>query len=261
MAKKYLNLDEAAAAAGVSVDELKDLRENGKIRGFADRGTWKFKSEDIDEFVRSRQADSDPEVPLFDDDSGPGGSSLVLGGEASGIGSSVIGEEDSSVMRTSEDMLGEQPTVIRGSVLDDDSPRPGGASDSDVRLILDDSLTASDSEPDVDILGRDTDSDVRLVGDSGPTLSKPSPEGDSDSDVQLLPPEDASDSDVQLVGLATDSDSDVELVDPLAKTDRDVTLADDSIVPRSDSDVRLVDSGMLRSDSDVKLVHSGSGVA
>jgi hypothetical protein len=158
-------------------------------------------------------------------------------------------------MKTSEDVLGEQPTVIRGSVLEDDRPRVGTASDSDVRLILDDSLTA-DSAPESDIIGRDSDSDVRLVEDSGPSLDTAA---DSDSDVQLIPPEDASDSDVQLVpSLEGDSDSDVELVDELAKTDRDVKL-DDSIVPRSDSDVRLVDSGLLRSDSDVQLVPSGSG--
>ena len=261
MAKKYLNMEEASAAAGVSIDDLKDLRENGKIRGFADRGTWKFKSEDIEEFVRSRQADSDPEVPLFDDDDASS-SSVAIGDEASGVGSSVIGggssvigSEESSIMRSSEDVLGEQPTVIRGSVLDDDEPRGGTASDSDVRLILDDSLTTSDSEPDVDILGRDTDSDVRLVGDSGPTLAGSE---DSDSDVQLVPPEDASDSDVQLVGALGDSDSDVELADA-EKTDRDVKLAD-SLAQRSDSDVRLVDSNILRSDSDVRIMPSGSGV-
>jgi Helix-turn-helix domain len=257
MAKKYLNLEEAAAAAGVSIDDLKNLRENGKIRGFADRGTWKFKSEDIEEFVRSQQADSDPEVPLFDEDLDAGGSSLVLGSDESGAGSSVIVDEGSSVMKTSEDALGEQATVIRGNV-QDVSP-PGTTSDSDVRLILDDSLTAADSEGDVDILG-DSDSDVRLVEDSEPALVV---EGgsDSDSDVQLIAPEDSSDSDVQLVGLPeADSDSDVELVDSDSPTDRDVKLAGVSPGPRSDSDVRLVDSGMLRSDSDVKLVPSSSGV-
>ena len=41
MAKKYLNLEEAAAELGMEKEELNRLREAGDIRGFADRGAWK----------------------------------------------------------------------------------------------------------------------------------------------------------------------------------------------------------------------------
>lgn len=99
-AKKYLTLEETADLLGVSTKDLISLRERGQIRGFADRGTWKFKSEDVEEYQRRRQADSNPDVPMLGDD------------------------------------VGDQPTIIRRSVLDeDDSPR--GTSDSDVRLIID----------------------------------------------------------------------------------------------------------------------------
>ncbi len=63
MSKKYLSLEEAAQMLGISKDELNRLRERQEIRGFADRGTWKFKHEDIETLLRRRQADSDPEVP------------------------------------------------------------------------------------------------------------------------------------------------------------------------------------------------------
>ena len=43
MAKKYLSLEEAAGMLGISEDELKRAREKGDIRGFADRGNWKFR--------------------------------------------------------------------------------------------------------------------------------------------------------------------------------------------------------------------------
>ena len=68
--KKYLTLEEAARQLGMAPDELVRLRERGEIRGFADRGTWKFRSEDVEEFARSRDADSSPEVPIIDDNPG-----------------------------------------------------------------------------------------------------------------------------------------------------------------------------------------------
>ena len=56
MAKKYLTLEKASRQLGMAPDELVRLRERSQIRGFADRGTWKFKSEDVEEFARSRDA-------------------------------------------------------------------------------------------------------------------------------------------------------------------------------------------------------------
>ena len=54
MAKKYLSIEEAAAQIGVNATELNRLREKGMIRAFADRGTWKFKEEDVVTLKRSR---------------------------------------------------------------------------------------------------------------------------------------------------------------------------------------------------------------
>ncbi|HEV8002791.1 MAG TPA: helix-turn-helix domain-containing protein [Planctomycetaceae bacterium] len=258
MAKKYLNLDEAAQMLGMAPDELVRFRERGEIRGFADRGTWKFKSEDVEEFARSRDADSSPEVPILDDSPKPKAAKDPLAG-------------DSGMRRAGA------------------AGRFNKASDSDVRLLLDETLVPGnrDSDPEVVLSQLGTsDSDVRLVEDVGGLV-----DSGSDSDVKListsstdmvLPAEggsssDASDSDVQLVGNSADaaraskegssadaSDSDVKLVAP-QDSDSDVRLAPPAKgrpnLARSDSDVRLVgtdDLATVGSASDIRL-SSGAG--
>ena len=258
MAKKYLTLEEAAQMLGMAPEELVRYRERSEIRGFADRGTWKFKSEDVEEFARSRDADSSPEVPILDDKpKAPAADSGIRKGGGSG--------------------------------------RFNKASDSDVRLLLDDTLVpgGKDSDPEVVLSQLGTsDSDVRLVEDVGGLV-----DSGSDSDVKListsstemdLSPKgsgsssDASDSDVQLIGggasakrpksgsssgssdtSSTDaSDSDVQLI--AADSDSDVRLAKPekkSNGPRSDSDVRLVgtdDLATIGSESDIRLA-TGAG--
>jgi excisionase family DNA binding protein len=209
--KKYLGLDEVAARLGLSPDQVNKLREEGRLRGFADRGTWKFKSDDVEEFARTSQADSAPDVPILD---------LALEDEAfvspSGIrrGGSAVSDDDG---------VGEQPTVIRGdmtgsSILDEEPLL--NASDSDVRLILDDSLVGGDSTPDVDVQS-DSDSDVRLMDPkaAGRAPAKPAG-GRSDSDVKLVSDEGDTVSDVRLLSgddmpaAKSGSDSDVALVTP-----------------------------------------------
>lgn len=46
--KKYLPLEVAANQLGITTEQLLALKNRGDIRGFADRGAWKFKSEDLD---------------------------------------------------------------------------------------------------------------------------------------------------------------------------------------------------------------------
>ena len=131
MAQKYIGLEEAAEFVGVPPDELVRHREKGEIRGFADRGTWKFKRDDLHELRRRLQADSNPDVPILADDSKT---------EESTGGSSVLGSEN--------DAVGEQSTTIRNDAGDVDEVSDG-TSDSDVRLILDESLGDDDSDPEV----------------------------------------------------------------------------------------------------------------
>lgn len=289
MAKRYLSLDEAAQKLGIAKEDLNRLREKGEIRGFADRGTFKFKEDDIDELGRRLQPSSDPDVPLIDgDDDGS-----VLDDDLAADGSGLAGAP-SIIRRLSGDAPGGSGEDT-GSIFDDFGS--GGASDSDVRLVMDNRLDAGhdsgqdvllqlqESDSDVRLsndgptgagsainLGlSDSDSDVRLTGDSASKLPMP----DSDSDVMLAPdtadsgklsPKPDSDSDVMLVSEEPDSDSDVHLageedsgIDFGLQSDSDVRL----ISADSDSDVRLLDDARLAgpkskikkdSDSDVAVL-------
>lgn len=204
MSKKYYDLDETAALLGMPKEELNRLREQGKIRGFADRGTWKFRDEDVEKLKRSRQFDSDPDVPMLVDESS--------------------GEMNASVL-TDDDGLAEQPTIVTkrdGLSSSDSDVRLAVDSDSDVKLIGDD----GDSDSDVKLVGeKDSDSDVKLVSDKGHSS------GELDSTQPLMPQVSGSDSDsdVRLV----DSDSDVRL-SPNDSLDEDV-----SILAGEDSQIAL----------------------
>ncbi len=259
--KRYLNIDEAAAKLGLTKEALNQLRSKGEIRGFADRGTFKFKEEDIEELGRRMQTSSDPEVQMIGEDDGS-----VLdddhAADGSGLGSAP------SVIRQ---LSGDEPTIdpdsddVAGSIFDEFGG--GGASDSDVRLVMDDRLGAGhDSGPDVMLQFQESDSDVRLSSDSGRINLN-----DSDSDVRLASDMPTAVPDSALKLSLNDSDSDVRLDDGsrtrFAKpdSDSDVTLAPDpsdsghlAPKPDSDSDVMLV-SEEPDSDSDVHLAGEDSG--
>ena len=239
MAKKYLSLEEAAAQLKMETDELVRLREKGSIRGFADRGTWKFREDDVKELLRSRQADSDPDVPLLDSEDEKSDSAIV-----------------------GDDTIGEQPTVISKT-----PPSAGDEdliamdSDSDVKLVVGGSdLSLSDSS-DSGLLGTDPESGLGLGGGS---LDQ-----DSDTKSGSLAPESelslggldggsGTDMEARLVGDSLDSDSDVALVSD-SSGDIELSPLDDQL--SSDSDVRLVtdDGPNPGSDSDVKLVGADAG--
>lgn len=228
MAKKYLSLEEAAHFLRVEPIELQRMRERGEIRGFQDRGNWRFREDEVQELQRARE-DSNPDVPIQWDEKG-------------GIDESIFFDSDSDVK------------------LSNDEPIDMSHSDSDVRLVSDESLggPGSSSEVSIPMLG-DSDSDVRLDSPP-PKKNKLDQTWGSDSEIRLDLGDEksaaASDSDVKLVGAdhKPDSDSDVKLVDR-----KDATGLDDS-----DSDVKLTDrekAENAHSDSDVKLVQDDTDQA
>lgn len=245
-AKKYLSLEEAAQLLGVRNDEVMRLREKGELRGFADRGTWKFKSDDVEEAKRRRQPDSNPEVPLIDDDS-------ALEDSDSDVKYSPS-MSDSDVRLVGQDDLRAQLTGSSGDI--PVFPKKKG-SDSDVRLVSSGSDVAK---------GKDSDSDVKLIkpkgGKDAPLVS------DSDSDVRLAAPSkfslSDSDSDVRLTspsGKLSDSDSDVRLA-PLPGSDSDVKLVDPSGIQRGSGMAALPNADALDLDlSDSVLLDDDSGIA
>ena len=228
MATKYITLEEAAARLKLSVDQLKKLRADGEIRGFADRGTWKFRDTDIDEYARKVQGDSDPDFPAMSDDD---------------FFNTVSGDmgSDSDVRLVSDS----GPTSYK--ITDEDS-------DSDVQLV--------DSSMDLKNTGKPSvESDDKLkVNDSGAAWAKV-----SDSDVRIIQSGKSSgkneispDSDIQLA----ESSPAWKVLDPSATKrpgSSDITLKND---PEADSDVKLVQGSAISklndSDSDVRIIGDSS---
>src|SRR5439155_25847076 len=64
MVQGYYTLEESAKLLGMSPDELKQLARKGEIRSFQDRGTWRFRIQDIQEMARQQSDASDPELVL-----------------------------------------------------------------------------------------------------------------------------------------------------------------------------------------------------
>lgn len=265
MAKKYLSLEEAAALVGVTEEKLKEARAAGDIRGFADRGNWKFRQEDLEEFARTIQADSSPDVPIFG-------------------GDNVLDDDEG---------IAEQPTTIRKSdsnvLTDDELSGDEGASDSGVRLVFDQDGGDSSDDASVDIPVSLSDSSEEMVlaadagdssesgsvdipvslGDSAEELHLDLDEGEStdlaldldrsDSDVRLtsdLDDESLADSSADVLMSGQVSDSDVRLLaqdTPAAAADTgsEIELTASPLTTDSDSDVKLVGAD---SDSDVRLL-------
>ncbi len=191
MAKNYLTIDEAAQQLDISTDALTHLREKGELRGYADRGTWKFQSKDVTEFLRSREINTDIDARLILDES-------LAGEEEDGADDSA--NSDSDVRLADVDQSDNDFKLI-------------DESDSDIRL-------SDESDSDVKVIGDDADSFIRLVDDS-----QPSAVTDSDSDVKLVGTE--SDSDIRLLDQET-AGNDITLassgIDLLAADDSGISL-------------------------------------
>ncbi len=70
MAQKFNSLEEAAQQLGISKDRLSQLREAGKVRGYRDGASWKFRSDDIEKLAAEGIPTIDP--PPSDIDLGSG---------------------------------------------------------------------------------------------------------------------------------------------------------------------------------------------
>lgn len=54
--RKFITLEEAASMLGVSTDTVSEMRDRGKIHGYRDGASWKFKPEEIDRAIAERDA-------------------------------------------------------------------------------------------------------------------------------------------------------------------------------------------------------------
>jgi excisionase family DNA binding protein len=57
MVQGFYTLEEAARILGMSAEDLNRMAQKREIRAFADRGTWRFRTQDIEELGRKREAE------------------------------------------------------------------------------------------------------------------------------------------------------------------------------------------------------------
>ena len=96
MARKFVDLEEAAQILGVTPDTLSEMRDRREVHGYRDGSSWKFKQEDIERVKADRDAareegefaelDEDPDSILLSEvelgASGESTSSTIIGGKS-----------------------------------------------------------------------------------------------------------------------------------------------------------------------------------
>jgi hypothetical protein len=219
MVQGYYTLDEAARILGIEPDKLSLKAQRREIRAFADRGTWRFRTQDIHEEARKMGLGSDPELQLGEAHTGPAAPATkppvdeVFDFVLNAPDDPGSHEHEIVIDSPSSSKLHSKPATPVPSA-------PKAGSDSDVHLVFDvtdDLIVANDS-------------DVKLE-EAGPVTAKPSSskknpkpiEGPSQSGSRAKPGSPArSDSGVRLVPLEegptpvparqpTPSDSDIRL--------------------------------------------------
>ena len=204
MVQGYYSLEEASQILGMAADELSQLAQKREVRAFADRGTWRFRTQDVEELARRRGQASNPDLPLHD---APPAAAKAAGD----VFNFALGGESDQV-EIGQEMLADSPSSARkGTGSKGRTPTPKAGSDSDVRLVAEGggvSFRLSDSKATGQGSGPKSgpksgaspkssvrkpgvkpasDSDVKIVGDSSEDVAlggKPTRKG-SDSDVRL----------------------------------------------------------------------------
>src|SRR6266404_3236967 len=145
MVQGYYTLEEAAQILAMTPQELKEFSKRGDLRAFQDRGTLRFRTQEVEELARQRGARSDVELPLGEAprpkpaDSPPPRTpsrhkddvfefSLDAGDEQVQIGQEMPSASPSARRGDSKKIPAPTP-----------SPKPVPGSDSDVRLVGDSS--------------------------------------------------------------------------------------------------------------------------
>jgi excisionase family DNA binding protein len=205
---QYYTLQEAAARLRISVDELKEMAKRNELRAFQDRGTLRFRAQEIDELARLRGLGSDVDLQLADQPTILPGSpprTQRPGGQAPGAPPSVF--EFSLSTDSSEDVplaedLSPGGSGARGS-------KPGGPKTPATPTAKPGGPKSSGPKP-----AGPSASGVAAPG--GPKSSGPKPGGPASSSAARTarpagsgvkpPPPSASDSDVRLVAEGGDLD-------------------------------------------------------
>lgn len=200
MAQKFHSLEEAAQQLGISKDRLSQLREAGKVRGYRDGASWKFRSDDIDKLASEGIPTIDP--PPSDLDLGLGSDlnlDMNVGGSATGDSAASSGLD----LALSDDRLPGPASDLNLEEIDEPTvPVAAGDDDSDEVLALD---------PDEDLLDL-SDSILLSEKELGGTSNRPpstiigKAELDPDGDLDLTQHGEAESTALSDVKLAATSD-------------------------------------------------------
>jgi excisionase family DNA binding protein len=230
MAQKLISLDEAAVQLGISKERLLELRQAGKVPGYRDGASWKFRSEAIDKLA----AEGIPEI-----DSGSSDLSLDIGdaeeasppveatGEPSGLDLESAADEPSLDTEGSE--LNLESAGGSELNLEDEEMAPGPASDISLDDVdeptvegLDDEQSDALALDDADSIDLNTDSILLSEAELGVTTSRPPSTIIGKSELDL------------------DADLDLSPLDQGAGSRSDVRLAGDSgLTPAADDELAL----------------------
>jgi excisionase family DNA binding protein len=223
--QQYLTLEEAAKYLQMPPDELREMAKKKAVRAFQDRGTWRFRSQDVEELARLRGLGSDAQLQLGEAGKKPPSSKKLTDADPLAADFTL---EDEEVPIGREKHTSSGP---RSGKSGPRSPKPG--SDSDVRLVM-------DSGSDVRLAGGD--SEVKFdEGVQKPGSSKRKKPG-SDSGVRLVPADQPTDSDVKL-DPASGKDSGARK--PKSPSDSDIRLHE--ATPRK----KGPDSGVVTEEIDL----------
>ncbi len=273
MAQAYYTLQEASSYLDMPVDELKQLAQKGQIRSFQDRGSLRFRSQDVEELLRQRGGKSEPDLVLGDaSTAAPKSAATPPSGakKAPALPKTSVAREDAPevfefVFDADHIDLGADLISPKSGSKGQSGPKsakqparpsvPPAGSDSDVRLVADGSDVTFSLHKDSDI--KLVDSQVKVTHDSGKVKSSPlqpssgpkrpsqlaldsavKPAGTPSSAAKRVSPKPGAmpqpvDSGVRLVPM--DSDSDVNLVGASV----DMPLGESTKPSATDSNDRL----------------------
>lgn len=266
---QYYTLQEAAAKLRLSVDALKEMAKNGELRAFQDRGSLRFRAQEVDELARLRGGNSEPELQLGDalpepprptkpvtpptpPKPEPSVFDFTLGTEDSdevALGQDLTPSSSKDVGRKSGPTKSAPPKS--GGMGKSPTPKPmkspqPSASDSDVRLVSDG--TGLDFQVELD-RGSRVEQDPPSSHRSGASRKTGSGKGKGDhvdSGVRIVPLDQASDSDVKMVPDPAGSG-----VPPVPKAKRPNTASDSDIRIESGSGVRNRDDSLVTEEIDL----------
>jgi excisionase family DNA binding protein len=247
---QYYTLEQAAQILRTTAEKVREMVRQGKLRGFQDRGTLRFRAQEVDELARSLGLGSEQELQLGEGPQQKGSSASSGSRKKSGTYNLVEDENvplgQNPTPTPAENKTSKNPPSAKSTRKTSGlrSPPPRAASDSDVRLVsdnLDFSIEPTDAPP---------PSKAPSAGKSPTPGKSPSP-GKSSTPGKASSRSSASkmakpDSDVRGDSRKPASDSDVKLVahDPL-----------DSAVPLGLSGSKADSDSEIRVESDPRLEH------